>query len=311
MLLQRLTSLKLLLHQCPANATKMRSQSVFRWGVFVLLLWASMLPFTTAAINPEPHLRVWQICFFDGFLQPALYMPPPVSGAEASDAQWRCVEEPASAVLSLVAAAVHSYLLVKFIRAASPDYPFYRATCCHSAGWIFTSVAAVLLHIHEDRPHFVHEKLDYYGVFVTLCIGVYLAAAHLIRPVPASALRRAAKSAAFIVCICFISYMQFVHFDYGLHVAICGVLMVALSLLHAVKFFQGKGNHDHVRFFLYGSFVLFLASPCEFFDFRPIFGHLDGHALWHLAAIPVAFLWYEFFRKDAEIHTEVLVKQAL
>ena len=68
---------------------------------------------------------------------------------------------------------------------------------------------------------------------------------------------------------------------------------------------------QHVRTFLCGSLILLLASPCEFFDFPPIFGHLDGHALWHLAAIPVAFLWNAFFRKDAELHRGIRVKHAL
>jgi hypothetical protein len=268
-----------------------------------------MLPRASAAINPDPHLRVLQICFFDSFTRPTLHMPLLVSTAEASDPQWRCIEEPASALLSAVAAAVHSHLLFKFLRTASPDYPFYRATFAHSIGWIFTSVSAVLLHIHEDRPHFVHEKLDYYGVFVTLCIGVYLASAHLMRAGAAPSLRRSAKIATFVVSISFIMYMQFVRFNYGLHVAACGALMVIMSSMYALKFFQGK--HDHIRYFLYGSLVLLLASPCEFFDFPPLFGHLDGHALWHTAAIPVAFLWNQFFRKDAEIHTGARVKQAL
>jgi hypothetical protein len=274
------------------------------------LLSLMMLPFAFAAINPDPDLRVLQICFFEGFTQPSLYMPPPLSTtSEASDPQWRCIEEPASALLSVAAAAVHSYLLSKFCRSASPDYPFYRATFAHSVGWIFTSISAVLLHIHEDRPHFVHEKLDYYGVFVSFCIGVYLAYAHLMRLVPASKHRRYAKVLTFFVSICFISYMQFVRFNYGLHVALCGALMAIMSLLYAVQFYVGK--QDHARYFLYGSLVLVVASPAEFFDFRPILGCLDGHALWHLAALPTAFLWNEYFRKDAEIHRGVRAKQAL
>jgi hypothetical protein len=287
----------------------MHSQSEFFGVMMALLLSLIMLPFASAAINPEPDLRVLQICFFDGFTQPNLHMPPPLSTAEASDPQWRCIEEPASALLSVAAVAAHSYLLSKFRRCASPDYPFYRATVAHSVGWIFTSVSAVLLHIHEDRPYFVHEKLDYYGVFVSFCMGVYLAYAHVLRLAPSSKHRRSAKAVTCFVSVCFILYMQFVRFNYGLHVALCGALMVIMSLLYAVQFFVGK--QDHARYFLYGSLVLIVASPAEFFDFRPILGFLDGHALWHLAALPTAFLWNDYFRKDAEIHRGVRAKQAL
>jgi hypothetical protein len=287
----------------------MLSKFAFPWSGLALLIFISALPFSSAAINPDPDLRVLQICFFDGLLQPALHTPPRVGTAEASDPQWRCIEEPASALLSVVAAVAHFHQLVKFRRSASSDYPFYRATCTHSVGWIFTSASAILLHIHEDRPHFIHEKMDYYGVFVTLCVGVYLAAAHLMRLAPGSASRFKAKLVACLVSASFVLYMQLVHFNYGLHVALCGALMVVMSLMYTAKYIQGKS--DHVKPFLYGSLVLMLASPCEFFDFRPIFGHLDGHALWHLAAIPVAFLWNAFFRADAEIHKGLRVKQAL
>ena len=287
----------------------MVSFAVCRQAAIGLLILALSIPFASAAINPDPDLRVIQICFFEGFTSPVLHTPPPVGTAEASDAQWRCIEEPASAFLSVVAAAVHLHQLLKFRRSASVDYPFYRATCVHSFGWIFTSVSAVLLHLHEDRPHFVHEKMDYYGVFVTLCVGVYLAVAHLMRLAPASASRHRAKVVACMVAVIFVLYMQLVHFNYGLHVALCGALMITMSLLYAAKYLQGSS--DHARFFLHGSLVLLLASPCEFFDFRPVFGHLGGHALWHLAAIPVAFLWNAFFRADAVIHRELRAKQAL
>ncbi len=307
-----------------ARCRRRRFQSDFQWQryyvpmlslpaflgrVAALLILVCELQFASGAINPDPNLRVLQICFFDGIAHPVLHLPPPVSTAEASDPYWRCIEEPASALLSVVAAAAHLHQLLKFRRVALSDYPYYRATCAHSAGWIFTSVAAILLHVHEDRPLFVHEKMDYYGVFVTLCVGVYLAAAHLLRLPPSSASRFRAKCAACALAVSFVLYMQLVHFNYGLHVVLCACLMVAISLMYSAKYLHGKC--DHVRPFLCGSFILLLASPCEFFDFRPLFGHLDGHALWHLSAIPVAFLWNAFFRADARLHRELCAKQAL
>jgi hypothetical protein len=42
------------------------------------------------------------------------------------------------------------------------------------------------------------------------------------------------------------------------------------------------------------------ASLLEIFDFAPILGHFDAHSLWHLATIPLGFIWYIFWISDFE-----------
>jgi hypothetical protein len=41
-----------------------------------------------------------------------------------------------------------------------------------------------------------------------------------------------------------------------------------------------------------------LAMSLELLDFAPWRRVLDAHALWHLATIPIAFLWYDFLVRD-------------
>lgn len=41
------------------------------------------------------------------------------------------------------------------------------------------------------------------------------------------------------------------------------------------------------------------ASALELFDFPPWGRVLDAHALWHLATVPLAVLWYDFLLTDA------------
>jgi post-GPI attachment to proteins factor 3 len=42
------------------------------------------------------------------------------------------------------------------------------------------------------------------------------------------------------------------------------------------------------------------ASSLEIFDFPPFLRHFDAHALWHAATIPLGYLWYIFWIRDAE-----------
>lgn len=41
------------------------------------------------------------------------------------------------------------------------------------------------------------------------------------------------------------------------------------------------------------------AMTFELLDFSPWFRVIDAHALWHLATVPIAALWYEFLIEDS------------
>lgn len=45
--------------------------------------------------------------------------------------------------------------------------------------------------------------------------------------------------------------------------------------------------------------LLWLASSLEIFDFAPVWRALDAHALWHLATVPIARMWYAWLIEDA------------
>lgn len=40
------------------------------------------------------------------------------------------------------------------------------------------------------------------------------------------------------------------------------------------------------------------ASLLEIFDFPPVLTHFDAHALWHLATVPLGYLWYHFWKQE-------------
>ena len=41
-----------------------------------------------------------------------------------------------------------------------------------------------------------------------------------------------------------------------------------------------------------------LAALLELFDFPALWGHFDAHSLWHLATVPLGFIWAVFWRLD-------------
>ena len=41
-----------------------------------------------------------------------------------------------------------------------------------------------------------------------------------------------------------------------------------------------------------------LAALAEVFDFPPLLGYLDSHALWHCGTPHCVWLWYRFLRED-------------
>ena len=52
-----------------------------------------------------------------------------------------------------------------------------------------------------------------------------------------------------------------------------------------------------------------LAMLLEIYEFPPIMGYVDSHALWHATAIPITYLWWSFVRGDAVFRTLELVQE--
>ena len=64
---------------------------------------------------------------------------------------------------------------------------------------------------------------------------------------------------------------------------------------HAVIF--KKQNHAKLCMLVWA--LLSMASMLELFDFPPLFWIFDAHALWHLATVPMTFVWYQFLIRDS------------
>jgi hypothetical protein len=92
-----------------------------------------------------------------------------------------------------------------------------------------------------------------------------------------------------------------------LNMVVCGLLVAAQLFIWAT--WSLVTSHP-ARFKLWTAVCgAALASLLEIFDFPPLWGIFDAHAIWHAATLPVAYLWWSFVKDDATYRTEMLVKK--
>ncbi|XP_062503653.1 post-GPI attachment to proteins factor 3-like [Corticium candelabrum] len=95
-----------------------------------------------------------------------------------------------------------------------------------------------------------------------------------------------------------VSYMSFVSFDYGYNLAFnisLGVMMAATWMIWCYQNYQERPYVWKCCLFLV---LLSAAMALEINDFPPWWGLFDAHSLWHLATVPLTFLWYSFLVDD-------------
>jgi hypothetical protein len=47
----------------------------------------------------------------------------------------------------------------------------------------------------------------------------------------------------------------------------------------------------------------------EIYDFPPLWGILDAHAIWHATTVPITYLWWSFIKDDATFRTKLLISK--
>ena len=96
-----------------------------------------------------------------------------------------------------------------------------------------------------------------------------------------------------------------VSFDSHMWLSIGLVVLTTLLwvgwVLHTLLFVSNRREGRAKYLCLLCQGWLCVASALELFDFPPIYGICDAHALWHAATVPLGFLWYRFWALDCEI----------
>ncbi len=145
--------------------------------------------------------------------------------------------------------------------------------------------------VFHTRDTLSTERVDYFladaVVFTSCCCAMLRVWA-----IPNASIPRA----LLITCACIILfarhwyYMTTILFDYGFNMWVCLTLGVANACIWLTWAWRvGHPARHSITFWFVG---LFCCMVLEVFDFAPMWGVLDAHALWHACTIVLTLLWY-------------------
>ncbi len=124
------------------------------------------------------------------------------------------------------------------------------------------------------------------------------------------------RSLAFVCTIAFLAHVSYLtllpRFDYSYNMAanlVVGMAHNVLWLLFSlpawfsvIHRFPARARQYRPAYAWKAALFVALttgATALELFDFPPLGGYVDAHALWHLATAPIVAFWYDFLVQDA------------
>lgn len=216
-------------------------------------------------------------------------------------ARYFGLEEPASSVFSVFNALPHFLHLVKsFIK---PDDHSYMRNWLRAYSLV-ACVAWLCSCAYHARKTKATEHFDLISALGFIVFGFFIAVRR-IRGTSAQPLRIALLFVALFVAWAVRAWHMLqgnVSFQSHMTVSIAFVVVTTLMwigwVLHTLLFVANKAEGQAKYLCLLCQVWLAFASALEIFDFPPIFGVFDAHSLWHLATIPLGFIWYRFWALD-------------
>ena len=213
------------------------------------------------------------------------------------------VQEPASVLMSIVNMLANGYCFRRLVRMShEKGHPMDRFK---NGLWVIHFIAAmhawIWSAVFHSRDVVATERLDYFSAGALMVFDMYLSCCRVF------SLSSAVSRTAFAILLMVgygrhMYYMHYVKFDYGYHVGLCVVAGIIQSLAWVSwLLFTVEGKEHRGRKYL-GMFVVSVnaAVLLEVLDFPPLLDAVDAHALWHLATIPLTFLFYEFVWRDVQ-----------
>lgn len=161
--------------------------------------------------------------------------------------------------------------------------------------WLWSSV-------FHTRDVVMTERFDYFSAGAVMVLDVYLSCCRVFQ---ITSVRVRIISLAILLAgyARHMYYMHVIKFDYGYHVGLCVIAGIVQSVAWIVWMGYTKEGKDHPGRKFLGTFVVAvnLAVLLEVLDFPPFFDIVDAHALWHLATVPLTFVFYKFVARDIEV----------
>jgi len=215
------------------------------------------------------------------------------------------LQEPASAIFSVMNLVCHYKLLKNFQSEVSNDYPCYKLWHIFSFvcinGWFWST-------IFHARDFPTTEFLDYISAYSIVLVTLYC---FLIRMLHNKSwiLKGIITAATLSFYLNYCMYLKIGRFDYGFNIVVnivTGSFAGVGWLIWCLFVFNKRSYYKKILLFY---FLLALFTGLEVLDFPPILWTFDAHALWHLSSIPLTFIFYSFVIDDCKtLHKEKLYK---
>lgn len=206
------------------------------------------------------------------------------------------IQEPASTLFSIMNLAGHLIMYHSLYSTIPSSAPMFNVWTFNSLvsmnAWVWSTV------FHARDTHFT-EMMDYFCAF-SLIVASSISLMFRVFGPDLNIKTVSGMAVSLGVFVRHVYYMAFVHFDYGYNMKV-NITMGIIQLLGwcswCLKYWTTK---RHVHNCLWTMLILNGAICLELMDFVPIWWMIDAHSLFHLATVPVPFLFYKFVVKDME-----------
>eukprot|EP00890_Picochlorum_soloecismus_P006626 jgi/Picsp_1/789/NSC_04278-R1_per1-like family protein len=227
------------------------------------------------------------------------------------------VQEPASVVLSVMnlVANVQCASIILRMCGSKGCVDWNGAREALSANlWIIHFILAcnswfwsAVFHTRDTR---VTERFDYFSAGAVIGYDLFLS---LCRVVPGLKGIKSRYMLGTVLSLFYLRHAYFMHyvkFDYGYHVGLCIAAGLVQSIIWLVWTFSSSEGRSHPGRKYLVSFIVSvnIAVLLEILDFPPLLGIVDAHALWHLATIPLIYVWCGFVMHDISKGTDNVSK---
>lgn len=223
--------------------------------------------------------------------------------------RWLGMQEPASAIFSVLNFATYLYAFRKMIQLQTIQQLYWLKYLWMTyfgvgiTAWFFST-------IFHSRDIPLTEKLDYFCAFALVLSGFYASLIRIFGP-DKKYLYPIIGIAIFAYYVGHIDYLTRGKFDYGHHVytsAVIGAINSASWLFWcAITWYRFRV--DHVKTCASVIIVACGFLLLELFDFPPLFWTFDAHALWHLGTVLLPIPWTRFILDDFEFLEKTRFKQ--
>ena len=194
-------------------------------------------------------------------------------------------------------------------RAQAPDSYFMKPL------WVGYAVSAMNTWVWSTAFHardtVLTERLDYFCATISICVMLLIALVRVFELRDRRAWAALGTAGALFLCY-HCGYLHFVHFDYGYNMTVSvalGLAYVALWWAWALR--QRGGRVTYARKVALANLIILVFAAFEVFDFPPLWGLLDAHAVWHAATPVSTYLLWSFALDDAKFMADRSVYKLL